>query len=126
MTLKFSNNKTYPDIISIIKLSDLYSIGLDELLKGDEKMMKHLDESTNVVKSNRKLIGAITNTILFLNLLAIVSLAPGSIYLIACIFSLAAIVTGFLLYEIISRQKFPVITMTEEKLLLNAVRKKSA
>lgn len=78
-------------------------------------MMKHLDESTNVVKSNRKLIGAITNIILFLNLLAIVSLTPGSIYLIACIFSLAAIVTGFLLYEIISRQKFPVITMTEEQ-----------
>ena len=32
---------------------------------------------------------------------------------------------GLIIY-LIGRQKFPVITMTEEKLLLNAVRKKSA
>ena len=55
----WENEKSYPDIISVIELSNLYSISLDELLKGDEKMMEHLEESTNVVKSTRKLIGAI-------------------------------------------------------------------
>ena len=55
----WENEKSYPDIISIIELSNLYSISLDDLLKGDEKMMEHLEESTNVVKSTRKLIGAI-------------------------------------------------------------------
>ena len=34
--------KTYPDIISIIQLSDLYNISFDDLLKGDKKMMEHL------------------------------------------------------------------------------------
>lgn len=29
----WENEKTYPDILSIIRLSDLYSISLDELLK---------------------------------------------------------------------------------------------
>lgn len=52
----WENEKSYPDIISVIELSSLYSISLDDLLKGDEKMMEHLEESTNVVKSTRKLI----------------------------------------------------------------------
>ena len=55
----WENEKSYPDIISVIELSNLYSISLDDLLKGDERMMEHLEESTNVVKSNQKLIGAI-------------------------------------------------------------------
>lgn len=50
----WENNKSYPDIVSVIKLSDLYSLSLDELLKGDEKMIKHLDESTNKVKSRQR------------------------------------------------------------------------
>ena len=48
----WENEKSYPDIISVIELSNLYSISLDDLLKGDEKMIEHLEESTNVVKSN--------------------------------------------------------------------------
>ena len=55
----WENEKTYPDIISVIKLSDIYSISLDDLLKGDKKMMEHLEEDTNIVKSNKRLILAI-------------------------------------------------------------------
>ena len=51
----WENEKTYPDIISILKLSELYGVTTDELLKGDAKLVKHLDESTNVVKSNRRM-----------------------------------------------------------------------
>ena len=55
----WENNKSYPDIISVVKMSDLYSISLDSLLKEDKDMkstyLEHLEESTNVVKSqNRK------------------------------------------------------------------------
>ena len=50
----WENEKSYPDIISVIELSNLYSISLDVLLKGDEKMIEHLEESTNVVKSKQK------------------------------------------------------------------------
>ena len=52
----WENEKSYPDIISVIELSNLYSISLDVLLKGDEKMIEHLEESTNVVKSNQKIL----------------------------------------------------------------------
>lgn len=46
----WENCRSYPDIVSVIKLSDLYSVSLDELLKEDTKMIKHLDEATNTVR----------------------------------------------------------------------------
>ena len=74
----WENEKSYPDIISVIALSDLYSVSLDELLKGDQKMAEHLEESTNVVKSNKKLTGAILlNIILMILLIALNMLLAG-------------------------------------------------
>ena len=49
----WENSKSYPDIVSVIKLSDLYSVSLDELLKGDSNMVDFLEESTNNVKSRQ-------------------------------------------------------------------------
>lgn len=51
----WENNRSYPDIVSLIKMSDLYSISLDELLKEDKKMIEHLEESTNIFKSRQRL-----------------------------------------------------------------------
>lgn len=54
----WENGRTYPDIISVIKMSDLYSVSLDCLLKEETSMKKtyreYLDESTNAVKSNER------------------------------------------------------------------------
>lgn len=50
----------------MIKLSTLYNISLDKLLKGDEEMIDHLEKSTNIVKSNQKLIIAIIANVLML------------------------------------------------------------
>lgn len=54
----WENEKTYPDIISVIKMSDLYTISLDALLKEEKPMsnyMTYLEESINTVKSKNKL-----------------------------------------------------------------------
>ncbi len=54
----WENEKTYPDIVSVVKMSDLYHISLDHLLKEEKSMsdyLDYLDESTNVVKSKNKL-----------------------------------------------------------------------
>lgn len=100
----WENERSYPDIISIIKLSDLYEISLDELLKGDQKMMEHLEECTNVVESNKKLIGAmILNILLFLIMLLMATLMPDRIYMLAVDFNLAIISVAFLLYQIVRR-----------------------
>jgi len=64
----WENENSYPDIISVIELSKLYDISLDDLLKDDEKLIKHLDESTNIVNSNKKLI-----FLIFINIILIIS-----------------------------------------------------
>lgn len=51
----WENNKSYPDILNVIELSDLYSISIDELIKEDKKMINYLEESTNVVKSRNRI-----------------------------------------------------------------------
>ena len=52
----WETEKFYPDILYVLQLSDLYQVSLDELLKGDESMIQHLEDSTNTVKSNRKIL----------------------------------------------------------------------
>ena len=52
----WENGKTMPDIASVITMSDLYHISLDELLKGDQDMMKKIEKDTNIVRSNSRLI----------------------------------------------------------------------
>ena len=100
----WENEKSYPDIISVIALSDLYSVSLDELLKGDQKMAEHLEESTNVVKSNKKLTGAILlNIILMILLIALNMLLPEGTYYLVIVFCVVSMSSSALLYQIIKR-----------------------
>ena len=57
----WENEKSYPDIVSVIRMSDLYKVSLDYLLKGqtvkgesDMSYIDYLDESTNLIKSKQK------------------------------------------------------------------------
>ena len=97
----WENEKSYPDIISVIELSNLYSISLDVLLKGDEKMIEHLEESTNVVKSNQKMIWAIIVNIIVVALLITLNMfIPDNRYFLVGIFCLMVITSSALLYQI--------------------------
>lgn len=99
----WENNKTYPDIGNVIALSDLYQISLDELLKGSDNFMKHLEESTNIVESNKKLIFIIVIALIAMIIMALFTeFLPKKVFLIS-IFSLAVIVTGLVYSEIIKR-----------------------
>ncbi len=54
----WETEKTYPDIVSVVKMSDLYRVSLDHLLREETPMsnyLDYLDESTNAVKSRNKL-----------------------------------------------------------------------
>ena len=100
----WENEKSYPDIISVIALRDQYSVSLDELLKGDQKMAEHLEESTNVVKSNKKLTGAILlNIILMILLIALNMLLPEGTYYLVIVFCVVIMSSSALLYQIIKR-----------------------
>ena len=52
----WENAKSLPDIISVIKLSGLYKISVDELLKGDQKMQRKIEKDANVARSNKRVI----------------------------------------------------------------------
>jgi len=52
----WENEKSLPDVASVIKMSDLYQISLDELLKGDKKMLDKIEKDIATVKSNHKMI----------------------------------------------------------------------
>ena len=56
----WENERTYPDIVSVVRMSDLYNVSLDHLLKEEKPMSKsdylnYLEESTNTVKSRIRL-----------------------------------------------------------------------
>ena len=86
------------------ELSNLYSISLDVLLKGDEKMIEHLEESTDVVKSNQKMIGAIiVNIIVVVMLITLNMFIPDNRYFLVGIFCLMVITSSALLYQIIKK-----------------------
>lgn len=100
----WENEKSYPDIVSVVKMSELYNVSLDELLKGDDDMMKHLEETTNVVKSGKRLFAAVMlNVAVLLALFAAAAFLPDRAYITAGVFSLALASTAFLLYEIVKR-----------------------
>lgn len=100
----WETEKSYPDIISVIKLSELYSISLDDLLKGDKKMIEHLEESTNVVKSNQKLgIAIAINVFLLILFILFNGLIAQNRYLIMGSSAIGVISTCMLFYQIIKK-----------------------
>ena len=103
----WENEKSYPDIISVIKMSDCYEVSLDYLLKGEQTMKtyyEYLEESTNVVKSNKKLTGAILlNIILMILLIALNMLLPEGTYYLVIVFCVVIMSSSALLYQIIKR-----------------------
>lgn len=100
----WENEKSYPDVVSVIRLSTLYSVSLDELLKGDEEMIDHLEESTNIVNSNKKLIAAVVaNMILLIVLIIFSGVIPNNRYFLVGIFVLALSGSATLLYQIIRK-----------------------
>jgi len=100
----WENERSYPDIMDVIDLSNLYSLSLDDLLKGDDKMIEHLEENTNIVKSNRKLIAAIMiNVLLVILLVAFNMFLRNNQYYLIGVFCFAIISSAALLYQIIKK-----------------------
>ena len=52
----WENGKTLPDIASLISLSDIYQISLDELLKGDPKMTEKVKKDAKDLNNRRVLL----------------------------------------------------------------------
>ena len=52
----WENGKSLPDILSVIRMSKLYKISLDELLKGDKAMIEKIEKDAEISKTEKKII----------------------------------------------------------------------
>lgn len=95
----WETEKFYPDILYVLQLSDLYQVSLDELLKGDERMIQHLENSTNVVKSNQKILLAFICNICLLFLFFIFIIPISKSYLLTLI-GLLVVTNGLFVYQL--------------------------
>lgn len=50
----WEQSKSYPDIEKLVLLSDLYHVTLDELIKGDQKMVEKLKDDTDTKRLQRR------------------------------------------------------------------------
>ena len=52
----WENCKSYPDLDTLVRISDDFSISLDVLLKEDKKVIKDIDKNVKNNKRNKKVI----------------------------------------------------------------------
>lgn len=90
----WENGKSLPDIISILNLSDLYQISIDDLLKGDKKMKEKLKKDEKVAKGNKRLI--LTTAIIFIAIAIIysTSILVGGMFYDFCASAIRWVVLG--------------------------------
>lgn len=75
----WESGRNYPDLQMIVKISDVLDVSLDQLLKGDEKLVQQISEDTTVRKTQGKSIKKMRITIVFL----VVAVAALIIFLIS-------------------------------------------
>ena len=80
----WENGKTLPDIVSIINLSDLYQISIDDLLKGDKKMTEKIEKDVKVAKGNKRLIVTMALILLVVGIVYSVSTFVGGAFYEFC------------------------------------------
>lgn len=52
----WENGKSLPDILSVIRMSELYQISLDDLLKGDKAMIEKMEKDAEKIKTEKRII----------------------------------------------------------------------
>ncbi len=46
----WENNHSYPDIISLVEISNIFNISLDDFIKEDKELLEHFTKATNSIK----------------------------------------------------------------------------
>lgn len=96
----WETNKSYPDIHSLVLLSQIFNISIDQLVKGDLEMMKYQIEKEEVNKFNK-------NAVIYgaLLLIAVLSLVPLWTYLQAAGIFIWILIYGVAIYYAFQLEK---------------------
>lgn len=97
----WENNKNYPDIRSLLLLSSLFNVSLDQLIKGDIKIMKEEINRNELDKFNRD--GVIFTILL---ILTAVSIVPLTIFLGYYGLLIAAVLWGISMFYAFRIEKY--------------------
>lgn len=97
----WENNKNYPDIRSLLLLSALFQVSLDQLIKGDVTMMREEINKNELQRFNRD--GAAFTVLL---LLAVVSAVPLAVFLGYYGLLIAAILFAAAFYFAVRLEKY--------------------
>ena len=85
-------------------MSKYFNISIDDLLKCDDKVIEYLKESTDIVKSNKRLFYAILLNILIIILFIIIWLTLNeNMTIIIIVFITSIISFSYLFYQIIKK-----------------------
>ena len=90
----WENGKSLPDIVSIMKLSDLYQISIDDLLKGDKKMTDKIEKDVNIAKSNKRLIVTTALILLVVGIVYSISSFVGGAFYEFCASAIQWVILG--------------------------------
>ncbi|MGM9905158.1 helix-turn-helix transcriptional regulator [Lactobacillus sp.] len=99
----WENNRTYPDLVSLLAISDLYQISLDALLKGDQDLVQHMEDKMDTVKQGKQLTAALLINLLLLVIGAVVLRYASSQAAYIILFVSLVVSVSFLLMQIVKR-----------------------
>jgi len=91
----WETGRTYPDLDSLIELADLFEISLDELIIGDKKMIKTLDEK---IKRGNYVLPIATASLIAIALITYISLSPNSYSATIMFFLSNALMVGLIIF----------------------------
>ncbi len=118
----WENNRNYPDIHSLLLLSSLFNISLDQLIKGDIDIMKEEIKEAELQKFNR--YGTIFTLLLLLTIFSCVPLAIFLNYFGLIIWAIIFAVTMYFAFKVEKCKKDnnvqtykEIVAFTEGKLL---------
>ena len=99
----WENNRSYPDILNVLAMSDAYGVSLDQLLKGDTALVEHIQETMDDVKQTRRLLIAVLWNIALLIGGFMVLHSVSSSAAMAAFFIMMIVSASVLLYQIVQK-----------------------
>lgn len=90
----WENGKSLPDIVSIMNLSDLYQISIDELLKGDIRMKEKIEKDANIAKVRGRVIVTTAVITIVVGIIYSISIFTGGVFHEFCTSAIQWVVLG--------------------------------
>lgn len=108
----WENDKSYPDVKSLVLLSEVFAVSLDQLIKGDVEMMKE-----QINQTGQKRFGRLSNIFAILFLAVLITPIPLEHFLSYAGIAIWVVIFGAALYTAVlverEKKKFDVQTYRE-------------